>query len=730
MFYDEALKIKIGPRRIPYIYFLILLPCFICCLFYSVHALRIDYADIPAWDAWRCVEDLDRLDRMDLSALWRQHNEHRVIGVELLYWLDFSLLGGHQFLVIGCEVVCQLAQLVLLWWLLQKMPEIPPAFRLAFAAACGIMMTTAIHVQAVVIPFLVQWYLTHLLAMLALLFLWRTAQNGRMAGLVTAIATTVVITYTTGNGMLLWPVLVAMAALLRMPGKRIGTIVAVAAVTVAVYFVGYSFVGGDKAFVVLSHPFYTIGFMAILLGAPASYIGNLFGGAIGLIGMALTTFALVMVIRRRMPVDLVFVVAAGFCVFIVASAAMAAYGRINPADPTFLKARAGRYAMIALAFWGSVTVLIAWLLMHAPRARQVAWHLATAALSTLLLVTVMGQQQASERAAAARQAWVAQSAIGLENGVEDHRALAEVYQNPILASVWSEVLRRRRLSIFSAGRQDWIGHRLSEIFRVGPAELCRGSVGSLVGVDNGYRVAGQALDSRASRPADGVVLINPDGIIVGLGATRKGGYPGLGPDTQAPPSDSDWVGYARYGNVSSLQAYAIVSARTACPLGTPVPLYAIPEAARIALWLPIDPPPQPLNAQVSVHPWWIEVTPTTGDPQLLFHVGPDLGQFRTVIVRARFEKRDRIDAFFGKQIDGRGVNGNVPVANQWLDVYLNLSQNQFWEREHGEHLRFDPVSSMGPGTTTKIAGIWGSTLAAPPDWFEVQFYPAGKAPIP
>ena len=56
MFYDEALKIKIGPRRIPYIYFLILLPCFICCLFYSVHALRIDYADIPAWDAWRCVE--------------------------------------------------------------------------------------------------------------------------------------------------------------------------------------------------------------------------------------------------------------------------------------------------------------------------------------------------------------------------------------------------------------------------------------------------------------------------------------------------------------------------------------------------------------------------------------------------------------------------------------------------------------------------------------------------
>ncbi len=719
-------------RRLPYVYFLILLPCFIFCVFYTAHALRIDYADIPTWDAWRCVLDLDRLDRMDLSALWRQHNEHRVIGVELLYWLDFSLLGGHQFLLIGCEIVSQLAQLALLWWMLMQMREIPPAFRLAFAAACGIVMTTAIHVQAMVIPFLVQWYLTQLLAMLALLFLWRTAQSGRMAGLVIAIASTVFITYTTGNGMLLWPVLVAMAALLRMPRKQIGTIVAAAAVTLAVYFVGYSFVGEGKALVALSHPFYTIAFMAILLGAPASYIGNFFGGTIGLIGMALTTFAVVKVIRRRMPVDLVFVVSAGFCLFIVASAAMAAYGRIDPADPAFLKARAGRYAMIALAFWGSVMVLIAWLLTRAPRVRQAAWHLATATLAIVLLVAVMGQQQASERAAAVRQAWVAQSAIGLENRVVDHQALADVFQDPTFASVWSRVLRRRRLSIFSAGRQDWIGHRLSELFPIGSAALCLGSVDSLVGVDNGYRVAGWALDSRAGRPADGVVLINPAGIIVGLGATRQGGYPHLGRDAQAAAFDSDWVGYAPAGNVSGLQAYAIVTARTACPLGTPQPVspYPIPEAARIALWLPDNPPPQPLNAQVSVNPDWIEVTPTTEDPQLWFHMGPGLGQFRTVIVRARFEKRDRIDAFFGKQIDGRGVNGIVTVANQWLDVYLNLSENQFWEREHGELLRFDPVSSMGPGTTARIAGIWGSTQAAPPGWAEVQFYPAGKAPRP
>jgi hypothetical protein len=148
------------------------------------------------------------------------------------------------------------------------------------------------------------------------------------------------------------------------------------------------------------------------------------------------------------------------------------------------------------------------------------------------------------------------------------------------------------------------------------------------------------------------------------------------------------------------------------------------------LWLPKDHPPQPTNAQLQAHRNWIELTPSTNDPQLLFNIGPALGQFRTMVVRAWFEKADRIDAFFGKQVDGRGINGIVPVAHQWLDVYLNVSQNVFWEDEHGTMLRFDPVSSVGPGTSAYIAGIWGSTQAAPPAAPDVEFYPVPNVEAP
>jgi hypothetical protein len=173
----------------------------------------------------------------------------------------------------------------------------------------------------------------------------------------------------------------------------------------------------------------------------------------------------------------------------------------------------------------------------------------------------------------------------------------------------------------------------------------------------------------------------------------------------------------------------------ATPQETPretVSVYPFPKAWLSTLWLPGGRPPKPTNAAIRQHARWLEVTPTTDDPQLLFDVGSSLGRFQTLIVRARFQKADRIDAFFGKQVDGRGVNGTVPAANQWLDVYLNMSQNAYWEDEHGTTLRFDPVSSFGPGTTALIAGVWGSTQAAPPGWPDVQFYPvaASEAPKP
>jgi hypothetical protein len=411
---------------------------------------------------------------------------------------------------------------------------------------------------------------------------------------------------------------------------------------------------------------------------------------------------------------------------------MVAYGRVNPADPTFLKARAVRYAMISLTFWASLVVLMGWLLTRLSRGRQYAWHLAAAAMTAVLLVAVMGQQEASERAGAARQAKAAEGAIGLETAVQDRQSLAEVYQNPTFVWQLTPVLQHKRLSIFAAGRQDWMGRQIGEPFNAGAAALCSGSMDAVTVVDNGFRVQGRAFDLRTHQPPEDIVLVNDRGTVVGLGATRAGGYPLAGP-TRRPPSNVDWVAFARADRWSNgIQAYAVVGhGKTACPLGA-AQLVPVRTRENLApLWLPgYNRSPQCLNAQIKLLPNWIELTPITDDPQLLFDIGPSLAGVRTVIIRARFQKPDGINAFFGKQVDGRGINGSVPSTGEWLDVYLNMSHNRFWESEHGERLRFDPVSSAGPGTAADIAGIWGSTEAAETAWPDMQFYPvpAGEAP--
>jgi hypothetical protein len=541
-------------------------------VFYTARAIRLDYIVVPAWDAWRYAHYLERLFQFDLRYFWVQHNEHRVIFVDIVYSLDLILLRGLQLLPIGCELACQAAQLALLWWLIKRMKEIPGAFRLAFGAGCGLLMASALHVQVILIPFLVQWYLSQALAALAFVLLWLSARTGRLASLVMSIGAAVAVTYTTGNGMLLWPILVTMAALLGLPRRRIAGTAFAGIFSIAVYFVGYSFIGHGRAALLLTHPFYAIWFMAIFLGAPASYISNLFGGSIGMLGMLLAIVALTVAIRQRRPPDPAFVVAAGVCLFIVCSAVMVAYGRINPADPTFLKARAERYAVVPLTFWANLVVVADWLATRLPRGRQLALHLAAGSLTVVILVAVMGKQESCERAFAARQALGQEAAIALVAGMEDRDVLRVIYQDPIRVLADTPVLRQRRLSIFAAGRQDWIGQPVSRLFQVGPPDLCYGSVDEVAAVNSGYRAEGWAWDPLTDRPPKDIVLTGPSGTIAGLAETRPGGYPHSPADrTRRPPSDLDWAGFVRAERVSgSLQAYAIIGGgHIACALGTP-----------------------------------------------------------------------------------------------------------------------------------------------------------------
>jgi len=584
----QRLPMRQPSQRWPYLYLLVLLPCLIYTVFYTARAIRLDYTAVPIWDAWRSVQYVDQLLKFDLRHFWVQHNEHRIVFQEMIFALDYIFFRGLQLLPIACSIACQLVQLGLAWWLLQQMPDIPLPFRLAFGACCGLFMASAIQVQVILSPFLLQWYLSQMAAALAFLFLWRATRTALALSIVAAIVTT----YSTGNGMLIWPILVMMAVLLHLPKWRIAALTIAGIVSIAAYFVGYSFIGEGRTAIFLGHPFYALWFVCVFLGTPVSYVNTTLGGLAGLTGLLVVILALTIAVRQRRVGDPALAVAAGVCLYVACSALIVAYGRMGPGDAAVSAAKAERYASVPLAYWANLVVVIAWLCgfggawrtLSACRDRTLAvaagvvpaprllLHLAVAGLTVVILVAVMGRQKAIERIFAAQQARGHEAEIALLAGVDDPDIIRIIFPDPPFVRANSPAIRQKRLSIFAFGRQDWIGQPVSRLFRIGAPELCAGSVDKLAAINNGYRAEGWALDRATDRPAKNIVLTNLAGTIVGLAETRAGGYPrDVADPTRRPPDDLDWAGFARADRMGgNMLAYAIVDGgKSACSLGPP-----------------------------------------------------------------------------------------------------------------------------------------------------------------
>ena len=104
------------------------------------------------------------------------------------------------------------------------MKDMPLAFRLTLGVCCSLFMTSAMQVQGILGTFALQWYLSQMAAALAFLCLSISARTGRWTSLAMSIGAAIIATYSTGNGMMLWPVLVTMSVLLRLPKARIAIV--------------------------------------------------------------------------------------------------------------------------------------------------------------------------------------------------------------------------------------------------------------------------------------------------------------------------------------------------------------------------------------------------------------------------------------------------------------------------------------------------------------------------
>lgn len=330
------------------------------------------YTPVPTHDMWEggllgYFRLMQESFRWEFVSFW---NEHRIVLSKLLFWLDTHFFGARFVFLTGVNLVlfvglwvafCAAARPLLtdrrLWQLL--------------CAGLGVLAFTWMQRENVDSPFQSQFLLAYLVPLLAFLALAAAARAPeRPLRFVTVVLLGVASLGTMANGLLVFPLLVVMQALLdlsagRRSWLRLGVLLLCGAVLTALWFMDFQ--GGNSPRPSIA-AFLT--FVTTLLGFPAAYLTNTTAGGVigGLVFIALGLVVLVRWWRSRGAVDPNALALLVMIAFVGGTAVLTAYGRAGIHDNAAL---VSRYATPSMAAWMALAILLAALIQMRAHARRI-----------------------------------------------------------------------------------------------------------------------------------------------------------------------------------------------------------------------------------------------------------------------------------------------------------------------------------------------------------------------
>ena len=301
----------------------------------------------------------------ELGAWWTQHNEHRILLAKALFWVDLRVFNGTSpFLVIVNYLLLGACCLVILRIWHERTAR--PIGAAGFVMAAWLFMW-AQH-ENLLSPFQSQFLLVQLLPLTGFWMLHRSLRPGREGdrAFTWAAVLGLVSIATMANGLLVLPLMVVLALVLRLDRQRVLTLVALSLVAALLYLPGSSrperHASLTRTF--LEHPLGVIEYGLLYLGGPFYHLipapqrfthGMNAGIAAGAV-MALASIGLAwqaMRAPRRFSLQLALLT---FIAFVGATALVTGGGRLNFG---LGQALSNRYLTPALIAWAALFVVVA-----------------------------------------------------------------------------------------------------------------------------------------------------------------------------------------------------------------------------------------------------------------------------------------------------------------------------------------------------------------------------------
>lgn len=264
-----------------------------------------------------------------LGELYARHNEHRLVVPRLWFLLDLALFQGTQAFLIVVTVLSSLAHAAVLAWVFRCL-EHRSAMLWAFAAAALGATLSPAQWENLVWSFQVQFIQVWLFASLAFVAVALGGAPASWTRLALAIVCGLASSYSMANGILVWPLLVALALWRGVRGGPLWLLLVAAVTVIGVEVANYhAHAGHGDPLQTIRQPIALARYALRYLTSGVAVIGNLgqelLGGALV---AAWGAFAMRALLRRdrHAPAHGVLIAVAGF---VIGAALLTALGRVT-----------------------------------------------------------------------------------------------------------------------------------------------------------------------------------------------------------------------------------------------------------------------------------------------------------------------------------------------------------------------------------------------------------------
>lgn len=527
--------------------------------FWSVWTGR---SEVPWRDQWVFLDDARQILRHDWQRLWYSYWGHRPVVARLVTLLNLEVFSGRNTSILILILTLQAIHAALLAWVAWRLfEEYSKAVFLIMAALIVQLSFSALQLENLIWAAQAGYILVWTSATAAFLLLAIYVNRQRPALLGASVLAAAISMLSSPNGVLVWPVLVLQAWLLRTNFRVKMLLVVAGAVADGIYLWHYD-PGppmGMGPLAALLHPGKSIPVLAMLTAGTVTSVSIRGATIVGFAALILAAYILVKFWRYHPPP--LATVYGALAIFAILTLASVVARRISP---EFIEERVklnllvipSRYYTTVGFLWVGLAGISIWMAIRNSREwpQLVATGLMAAALT---LGTVSWQiSEAVSWRKFYRQIDVAGSALIMHVSVDPgNPSLTELYPDPVLRSDISAWLEKGRLALFTEERAALPGRH------VVPGHTCQGQTEIAVQVGAGvFRLTGWT-----TAPVRDLVFSDDRGTIVGVARSGLRG-------TDLRNGATGWQGYART-TARTIHAYGVLNGSDHyCHIGAPVAL--------------------------------------------------------------------------------------------------------------------------------------------------------------